>query len=195
MVEVLDAGVVRAAMNQEPIPGGVAADRISEALGTPNTHGQKAAVTSFVVRRFIARGLLVDLSGNPKGTLHHPGQVTEICTRGNPAELVAADTPLGPDQAADRLRVRRVEFDWMVRLKRIRAAEWAEVEYGTSRAGAALVPLYRTTDIAARSGVSRSMVGAPCVFRSVARPLGCAPVGPGRGGPRRWRTECRWNVT
>ncbi|MFJ4873347.1 hypothetical protein [Streptomyces sp. NPDC088757] len=39
-------------------------------------------VASFVVRRFVARGLLVNLSGNPKGTLHHPGQVAEVCARG-----------------------------------------------------------------------------------------------------------------
>ncbi|MFB7032552.1 hypothetical protein ACFCXG_38510, partial [Streptomyces sp. NPDC056295] len=43
--------------------------------------------------------------------------------------------------------MRRVEFDWMVRLKWIRPAEWAEVKYGTSRAGEVDVPLYRTTDI------------------------------------------------
>ncbi|MFE5729591.1 hypothetical protein ACFQ7A_01575 [Streptomyces sp. NPDC056528] len=79
------------------------ADRIAEALGTPNVHGQKAAVTSFVVRRFTTRGLLIDLSGNPKVTLHQPGRVTEVCARGNLAELVAADTPLGSDQATNRL--------------------------------------------------------------------------------------------
>ncbi|MGA5559532.1 hypothetical protein [Streptomyces lavendulocolor] len=32
------------------------------------------------------------------------------------AELVAADTPLGPEQAATRLRVRRAGFNHMVRL-------------------------------------------------------------------------------
>ncbi|MGW9441275.1 hypothetical protein [Streptomyces sp. NPDC055607] len=58
----------------------------------------------------------------------------------------AADTPLGPNKAADRLDVRRVEVDWMVKLKWIRATEWAEAQYGTSRAGAVDVPLYRTAD-------------------------------------------------
>ncbi|MFC7934464.1 hypothetical protein [Streptomyces cinereoruber] len=151
-IEALDAGAVRAAMNEEPLSGREAADRIAAALGTPNRMGEKAAVTSFVVRRFITRGLLVDLSGNPKGTLHHPGQVAEVCGREDLAGLVAADTPLGPDQAADRLRVRRVEFDWMVKLKWIRAAEWTEVEFGTSRAGAVQVPLYRTADVDALPG-------------------------------------------
>ncbi|WP_030222973.1 hypothetical protein [Streptomyces bikiniensis] len=151
-VEAMDAGAVRAAMNGEPLSGREAADRIAAALGTPNKMNEKAAVTSFVVRRFITRGLLADLSSNPKGTSHHPGQVAELCARGDLAELVTADTPLGPDQAADRLRVRRVEFDWMVKLKWIRPAEWAEVEFGTSRAGAVNVPLYRTADVDALPG-------------------------------------------
>ncbi|WP_053641623.1 MULTISPECIES: hypothetical protein [unclassified Streptomyces] len=68
---------------------------------------------------------------------------------GDLVELVAADTPLGPDQAATRLGVRRVEFDWMVKLTWIRAAEWAEIEIGTSRAGAVGVPLCHTADVAA----------------------------------------------
>ncbi|MET9932657.1 hypothetical protein [Streptomyces sp. NPDC006324] len=151
-MEALDAGAVRAAMNGEPLSGREAADRIAAALGTPNKMSEKAAVTSFVVRRFITRGLLADLSGNPKGTLHHPGQVAEVCAREDLAELVTTDTPLGPDQAADRLGVRRVEFDWMVKLKWIRATEWTEVQYGTSRAGAVDVPLYRTADVDALPG-------------------------------------------
>ncbi|MFJ3505552.1 MULTISPECIES: hypothetical protein [unclassified Streptomyces] len=81
---------MRAATIEEPVSG-AAADRTAEALDTPNVHGQKAAVTSFVVGRFITRGLPVDLSGNPKGTLHHPGQAAEICARADLAELVAAD--------------------------------------------------------------------------------------------------------
>ncbi|WP_432085540.1 hypothetical protein [Streptomyces sp. bgisy095] len=68
-------------MGEEPISGGVAADRIAAALGTPNTMCRKAAVTLFVVRRFISRDLLVDLSVNLKGTLHHPGRVAEACAQ------------------------------------------------------------------------------------------------------------------
>ncbi|WP_435234097.1 hypothetical protein [Streptomyces sp. bgisy092] len=104
-------------MPQQPIAGAAALNRIAEALGMPSIRGQKAAIISFVIRRCIARGLPINLSGNPKGTLHHPGQVAEVCAREDLAELVAADTPLGPDQAADRLGVRRVEFDWVVKLK------------------------------------------------------------------------------
>ncbi|MEV7676724.1 hypothetical protein [Streptomyces sp. NPDC088752] len=186
MVEALDAGAVRAAMNQEPLLGREAADRIAAALGTPNKMSEKAAVTSFVVRRFITRGLLTDLSGNPKGTLHHPGQVAGVCMREDLAELVAADTPLGPDQAADRLGVRRVEFDWMVKLKWLRATEWAEVQYGTSRAGAVDVPLYRTADVDALPGAHPRSTG-----RSSA---GSRRAGARRSPPcarRRRRRRCR----
>ncbi|MFF9077981.1 hypothetical protein ACF1BP_37650 [Streptomyces sp. NPDC014735] len=35
-------------------------------------------MTAIVVRRFVDRCLLVDLSANPDGTLHHPDQVAEV---------------------------------------------------------------------------------------------------------------------
>jgi hypothetical protein len=146
-VEAMDADAIRAAMPSPPISGGAAADRIAEALGTPNVIGEKANVTAFVVRRFVGRKLLIDLSANPDGTLHHPGQVAEVCAREDLADLVAADTPLGPEQAAARLGVRRVEFDWMVRLGWIRSPQSIEVRFGTSRAGAVDVALYRCADV------------------------------------------------
>ncbi|MFJ6000502.1 hypothetical protein [Streptomyces sp. NPDC092370] len=146
-VEALDADAIRAAMPSPPISGSAAADRIAEALGTPNVIGEKASVTAFVVRRFVDRGLLADVSANPEGTLHHPGQVAEVCQREDLAELVAADTPLGPEQAAARLGVRRVEFDWMVRLGWIRSPQSIEVRFGTSRAGAVDVALYTTASV------------------------------------------------
>ncbi|SEB58215.1 hypothetical protein [Streptomyces sp. TLI_105] len=141
------AAAGRAVMPETAVSGGAAADRIAAALGTPNVPGANAAVTSFVVRRFVARGLLADLSGNPEDTLHHPGQVEEVCGREDLAELVTTDIPLGPEQAATRLRVRKVEFDWMVTPGWIRAAEWVGVRFGTSRAGAVDVPLYRAADV------------------------------------------------
>ncbi|MEV7957951.1 hypothetical protein [Streptomyces sp. NPDC088141] len=146
-VEALDADALRAAMPSPPISGGAAADRIADALGTPNVIGEKANVTAFVVRRFVDRGLLVDLSANPDGTLHHPGQVAEVCQREDLADLVAADTPLGPEQAATRLGVRRVEFDWMVRLGWVRSPQSIEVRFGTSRAGAVDVALHTTASV------------------------------------------------
>ena len=147
VVEALDADEIRAAFPDPAISGGAAADRIAQALGTPNAGGEKAKVTAFVVRRLIGRGLLTELSVNPEGSLLHPGQVAEVCQRGDLAELVAADTPLGPEQAAARLGVRRVEFDHMVRLGWIGSPQSIEVRFGTSRAGAVDVALYRTANV------------------------------------------------
>lgn len=152
-VEALDADVIRAAMPDGPISGGAAADRIAAALGTPNEPSEKAAVTSYVARRLIDRGLLTELSVNPDGSLVHPDQVADVCRREDLAELVAADTPLGPEQAAARLGVRRVEFDHMVRLGWISSPESIEVRFGTSRAGAVDVALYRTADVDALPAV------------------------------------------
>ncbi|MET8605698.1 hypothetical protein ABZV92_19365 [Streptomyces rubiginosohelvolus] len=147
-VEALDAVAIAAAMPAEPISGSTAADRIAAALGTPNLPGEKARrVSAFVVRRFVDRGLLTDLSANPDGTLHHPGQVDQLCRQPGLAELAAADTPVGPDQAADRLGVRRADFDHMVRLGWIRSPQTIEVRFGTSRAGAVNVPLYTTASV------------------------------------------------
>ncbi|WP_031032104.1 hypothetical protein [Streptomyces albus] len=146
-VEALDADAIRAAMPSPPIGGGAAADRIADALGTPNVLGEKTNVTAFVVRRFVDRGLLADLSATRDGTLHHPGQVDQVCRREDLADLVAADTPLGPEQAAARLGVRRVDFDWMVRLGWVRSPQSIEVRFGTSRAGAVDVALYTTASV------------------------------------------------
>ncbi|MEV4975387.1 hypothetical protein [Streptomyces scopuliridis] len=145
--EAMDAAAIDAAMPAWPILGSAAADRIAAALGTPNTPGEKARVTAFVVRRFVDRGLLVDLSANPDGTLHHPDQVAEVCRREDLADLVAADTPLGPEQSAARLRVRRADFDHMVRLGWVRSPQSIEVRFGTSRAGAVDVALYTTASV------------------------------------------------
>ncbi|MFF8786263.1 hypothetical protein [Streptomyces sp. NPDC015125] len=96
-------------------------------------------------RSGVDRGLLVDLSANPGGTLHHPDQVAEVCQRQDLAALVAADTPIGPEQAATRWRVRRADFDHMVRLGWVRSPQSIEVRIGTSRAGA--VALYTTASV------------------------------------------------
>ncbi|WP_236711239.1 hypothetical protein [Streptomyces sp. 150FB] len=95
----------------------------------------------------VDRGLLVDLSANPDGTLHHPDQVADVCRREDLADLVDADTPLGLEQAAARLRVRRADFDHMRTLGWITPAEWQEVRFGTSRAGAVDVPMFTTASV------------------------------------------------
>ncbi|MEU5108160.1 hypothetical protein AB0H07_38885 [Streptomyces sp. NPDC021354] len=146
-VEAMDAEAIRACMPREPISGGQAADRIAEALGTPNAPGERKAVTAFAVRRLIDQGLLVELSANRDGTLVNPHQVEEVCAHPDLAGLVAAAAPLGPDQAADRLGIRRADWNHIVRLGWVKVSEWREVRFGTSRAGAVDVPLYRTADI------------------------------------------------
>ncbi|KOG86796.1 hypothetical protein ADK38_29040 [Streptomyces varsoviensis] len=136
-------------MPTPPISGSAAADRIADALGTPNptAYGEKANVTTFVVRRLIDRGLLTELSANPDGSLLHPGQVADVCRREDLADLVAADTPLGPEQAAERLRLRRADWNHLVRLGWARSPQSIEVRFGTSRAGAVDVALYTTASV------------------------------------------------
>ncbi|MFD3922875.1 hypothetical protein [Streptomyces sp. NPDC058595] len=147
VVEALDACAIRSSLATPPISGGAAAARIAEALGTPNQPGEKANVTVFVVRRLIDRELLTELGANPTGSVLHPGQVADVCQRTDLAELVAAETPLGPDQAAARLGVRRADFNHMVRLGWVTSPQSVEVRFGTSRAGAVDVPLYRAADV------------------------------------------------
>ncbi|GGV50747.1 hypothetical protein [Streptomyces spectabilis] len=147
VVQALDADAIRSALPEPPLSGGAAADRIAEALSTPNTVGEPPHVTVFVVRPFIDRQLLTDLSVNPDSSLLHPGQVADVCRREDLAELVAADTPLGPEQAAARLGVRRTDFDHMLRLGWVRSPQTIEVRFGTSRAGAVDVALYTTASI------------------------------------------------
>ncbi|MGW2331630.1 hypothetical protein ACWC5C_38595 [Streptomyces sp. NPDC001700] len=148
-VEAMDPDEIRSAFPREPIAGSAAADRIAEALGSPNpaVYGERANVTAFVVRRLIAHGLLTELSGNPDGSLLNPDQIDAVCQHEDLAELVAAAIPLGPDQAAERLGVRRVDFDWMRRLGWIEPTEWREVRFGTSRAGAVDVPMFTTASV------------------------------------------------
>ncbi|MFE7485772.1 hypothetical protein [Streptomyces sp. NPDC057552] len=143
----MDPDSIRRALPRKPISGGAAANQIAETLETPNLSGEKAAVTAFVVRRLIELRLLTDLSANPDGALVNPDQLDLVCARDDLAGLVAANTPLGPDQAAQRLSVRRTDFDHMVRLGWITPADSVEVRYGTSRAGAVDVPLFRAADI------------------------------------------------
>ena len=50
-----------------------AADRITQALGTPNVPGEPPVVSTFAGRRLIACGLLVDLSASPESVLVNSG--------------------------------------------------------------------------------------------------------------------------
>ncbi|WP_260697096.1 hypothetical protein [Streptomyces sp. 130] len=83
----MDAATIDAAMPTGPVSGSAAADRIAAALGAPNVSGLKTVVSAFVVRQFVDCGLLIDLSATPETTLHHPGQVEEVCRREDLADL------------------------------------------------------------------------------------------------------------
>ncbi|MEV8553813.1 hypothetical protein AB0L04_28865 [Streptomyces glaucescens] len=61
--------------------------------------------------------------------------------------MVAADTPLRAERAAARLRGRRVDFDYMVRLGRVRSPRSIEVRFGSSEAGAVDVALCTTASV------------------------------------------------
>ncbi|MFJ9893479.1 hypothetical protein ACIQPR_09105 [Streptomyces sp. NPDC091280] len=148
-VETMDPAAIRAALPHGPISAAAAADRIAETLGTPNPPaGETPVVSAFAVRRLIADGLLTDLTANPEAVLLNPDQVMEICASiSGLAQRLAGEAPLGPDQAAARLGVRRTDFDYMCDLAWVAPAERREVRFGTSRAGAVLVPLFRTAAI------------------------------------------------
>ncbi|WP_329492591.1 hypothetical protein OG618_37575 (plasmid) [Kitasatospora sp. NBC_01246] len=147
-VEAMDREAIRAAVPAGGcLSGGQAADRIAEAIGRPNEAHTRASVAVFVVQQLVGRGLLTDLSGNPDGSLLHPDQVAEVCGRADLARLVAEESPLGPEQAATRLGIRRVDFDHVTRLGWLTPATYWEVRFGTSRAGAVYVPVYRTVEV------------------------------------------------
>ncbi|MFI1890516.1 hypothetical protein, partial [Streptomyces jumonjinensis] len=142
-VEVMDPEAIRAGLSVEPLFASQAAEVLAAALGAPTVPEERPAVRAFAVRQLVTEGLLVDLSGNPTFALVHPDQVAAVAARPGLAELLAPLAPLGPDQAAERLGVRRSDWDHMVRLRWAKPAEWAEVKFGTSRAGAVDVPIYR----------------------------------------------------
>ncbi|MFJ6940926.1 hypothetical protein [Streptomyces sp. NPDC101132] len=147
-VEAMDAGAIRAGLPCV-LSGRGAADRLAAALGTPNpAPGQgPAQVTVFAVREMVTAGLLTDLSGDPAQPALHPDQVAALAARPDLAALLAEAVPLGPDQAAARLGVRRSTWDHVVRLGWVRHAQEVKVRFGAARGGTVSIPLYRAGDI------------------------------------------------
>lgn len=113
VVEAADPEVVRAAL-RGPIGAGVAADRLTEALGVPLPI-LRPRVTASAVGRLVKAGLLVYLGGVEFPDVH-PDQVAVLARRRDLPALLDRHVPLGPDQAAVRLGVRRTDFDQVVRL-------------------------------------------------------------------------------
>ncbi|GLX41339.1 hypothetical protein Sros01_74120 [Streptomyces roseochromogenus] len=94
------------------VGAGVAADRLTEALGVPlpRRHPRVTAAVGHLVRA----GLLVYLGGEAEFPDVHPDQVAVLGRRRDLPALLDRHVPLGPDQAAVRLGVRRTEFDLLV---------------------------------------------------------------------------------
>ncbi|MDX3064746.1 MULTISPECIES: hypothetical protein [Streptomyces] len=151
-VEAMAPEAIRTSLPREPISAAVAADLIAQALGTPNLPDDPPAVSAFAVRRLIRLGLLANLSADPDAVLVNPDQVAAVCAIPDLAPRLAAEAPLGPDQSAARLGVRRVDFDYMLTLKWVEPVERRKVSFGTSKAGAVTVPIFRTADIDALPG-------------------------------------------
>ncbi|WP_406511109.1 hypothetical protein OG851_00500 [Streptomyces sp. NBC_00161] len=114
VVEAADPEQVRAAL-RGPVGAGWAADRLTEALGVPLPI-LRPRVTASAVGHLVKTGLLVYLGGGPEFPDVHPDQVAALARRRDLPALLDRHVPLGPDQAAVRLGVRRSDFDQVVRL-------------------------------------------------------------------------------
>lgn len=139
-----DAGAVRAAMASPPISSGAAADRIADALGTPkNVTGEKANATAFVEHRFLDRSLQVDPRAKTDGTLHHPGQIDQVCQHKDLADEVGRRIGLVRDPQSPDLRRRRHSRCWsrMVISLRLRFSSTRRAE--TYAANSSRVPSTR----------------------------------------------------
>ncbi|MFI6006704.1 hypothetical protein ACIA98_41270 [Streptomyces sp. NPDC051366] len=148
-VEAMDADAIRAGLPEDPLSGRGAADVLAQALGTPNPSwgAGPAVVTAFAVREMVKAGFLTDLSGDPAQPALHPDQVAALAAHPDLARLLAQAVPIGPDQAAQRLGVRRCDFDHLVRLGWVRHAQEVKVKFGAARGGTVWVPLYRADHI------------------------------------------------
>ncbi|MFF5705515.1 hypothetical protein ACFY7H_23935 [Streptomyces sp. NPDC012794] len=178
-VEAADPEQVRAAL-RGPMGAGVAADRLTAALGEPLRC--RPRVTASAVGHLVRAGFLVYLGGAPEFPDVHPDQVDALARRRDLPVLLDRHVPLGPDQAARRLGVRRTDFDAVVRLGWVSSIGSVEIDY-KRQGGVTTVPLYSAEDVALLPVVRpfvdwRAVYAAPAGARS---PLaGLAPVVPGR---------------
>ncbi|MEU5810718.1 hypothetical protein [Streptomyces sp. NPDC047718] len=145
VVEAADPEQVRAAL-RGPIGAGVAADRLTEALGAPLRC--RPRVTAAAVGHLAGAGLLVRLGGDPAFPDVHPDQVAALARRRDLPALLDRHVPLGPDQAARRLGVRRTDFDQIAgRLGWLSPVGSVTVDY-KRQGGLTTVPLYSAEDVA-----------------------------------------------
>ncbi|MEW2374221.1 hypothetical protein AB0940_33440, partial [Streptomyces sp. NPDC006656] len=145
VVEAADAEAVRAAL-RGPVGAGWAADRLTEALGVP-LPVMRPRVTASAVGHLVRAGLLVYLGGDLECPDVHPDQVAVLARRRDLPALLDRHVPLGPDQAARRLGVRRTDWDQVVRLGWVASVGSVEIDY-KRQGGMTTVPLYDARQIA-----------------------------------------------
>ncbi|MET9694836.1 hypothetical protein ABZY81_41710 [Streptomyces sp. NPDC006514] len=144
VVEAADPEAVRAAL-RGPVGAGWAADRLTEALGEPLRC--RPRVTASAVGHLARAGLLVYLGGDTGFPDVHPDQVNTLARRRDLPALLDRHVPLGPDQAARRLGVRRTDWDQVVRLGWVAPVGSVEIDY-KRHGGVTTIPLYSAEDIA-----------------------------------------------
>ncbi|MFF9691317.1 hypothetical protein [Streptomyces sp. NPDC014623] len=133
---------------RDPQPSGAwwAAERLNKALGEPLPFG-RPPVTATAVGHLVRAGLLAYLGGEMATPDVHPDQVATLARRRDLPALLDRHVPLGPDQAARRLGVRRTDWDQVVRLGWIAPTGTVEINY-KRHGGWTTVPLYSAEDVA-----------------------------------------------
>ncbi|WP_405982894.1 hypothetical protein [Streptomyces sp. NBC_00158] len=104
-------------------------------------------MTASSVGSLVKAGLLVYLGGEVEFPDVHPDQVAALGRRRDRPVLVDRHVRLGPDQAARRLGVRRVDFDAAVRAGLLRPVGVVDVDY-KKQGGVTAVPLFDAEEVA-----------------------------------------------
>ncbi|MFJ2058172.1 hypothetical protein ACIOMM_19770 [Streptomyces sp. NPDC087908] len=104
-------------------------------------------VTASAIGHLVRAGVLTYLGSEPAYPDVHPDQVAALARRRDLPALLDRHVPLGPDQAAHRLGVRRTDFDQAVRLGWITPTTTVDIDY-KHHGGRTTVPLYSGQDIA-----------------------------------------------
>ncbi|MFE4660926.1 hypothetical protein ACFRFJ_30070 [Streptomyces hydrogenans] len=143
-VENADAEAVRASLRRAGASW--AADRLTAALGDPLPRC-RPRVTPAAIGHLTRAGLLVYLGGEPAYPDVHADQVAALARRRDLPALLDRHVPLGPDQAAVRLGVRRTDLDHVVRLGWLTPTTTVDVDY-KHYGGVTTIPLYSAEDVA-----------------------------------------------
>ncbi|MFJ6721660.1 hypothetical protein [Streptomyces sp. NPDC091259] len=129
---------------------------MTEALGEPLRC--RPRVTASAVGHLVRAGLLGYLGGEVAFPDVHPDQVAALARRRDLPALLDRHVPLGPDQAACRLGVRRADFDQVVRLGWVTPVGSVEIDY-KHHGGLTTISLYSAEDVA-RLALPRSRSGS-----------------------------------